>query len=209
MSRDGVVITDRENGGDVASSRFTEKLKDHKINNNNFVNLEHVSMNDWLSAGTIVAITALIYTIARDILERKKAQALAISCWLDGSIPSEMEDDNEISVIISNPSSQPIYDVVIALDIVDDKKARHQFNLMYDSARYIVCVPPGNYYTFIPWNGQGMHTVFNTAISFRDARGKWWNRDAAGRIEESYNSLDRYHVMRPPDPQSIYELKSN
>lgn len=173
------------------------------------MNLEHVNMNGWLSAGTIVAIAALIYTIARDILERKQAQALAISCWLDGNFSPEMDDDNKISVIISNPSSQPIYDVVIALDIVDDKRARRQFNLMYDSATYIVCVPPGNYYTFIPRYGQGMHTVFNTAISFRDARGKWWNKDAIGRIEESYNSLDRYHVMRPPDPQSIYEIKSN
>jgi len=166
-------------------------------------------MNDWLSAGTIVAILALVYTIARDINERRRAQALAVSCWIDGSFPSENEDEDEISVIISNPSSQPIYDVVIALDIVDDKGARHQFELMYRSATYVVSVPPGNYYTFIPWYGEGMHTVFNTAISFRDARGKWWNRDAAGRIEESYNSLDRYHVMRPPDPRSIYDCKTS
>ena len=46
-------------------------------------------MNDWLSAGTIIATLALAYPIARDIFERKRAQALAVSCWIDGGVTSE------------------------------------------------------------------------------------------------------------------------
>jgi hypothetical protein len=96
---------------------------------------------------------------------------------------------------------------MVSVDVVDDKKAKHQQNMLYESATYILCVPPGNYFTFIPWYGSGMHTYFNTAISFRDVRGKWWNKDALGRMEASYNSLDRYHIMRPPDPAPIYKYR--
>lgn len=163
-------------------------------------------MNKWLIS-TIVALLAPICSMGRERIKRKTEQALKISCWIDESIPCEQRGDDEVPVIILNLSEQSIYDVVLALDIIDDKKARHQFNLLYDTATYIANVPPGMYYTLIPWHGKGANTSFNTAISFKDARGKWWNKDAKGRLEESYNSLDRYHVMRPPGDNPIYEYE--
>ena len=76
-------------------------------------------MQTWLDFGAIVTMIALIYTIGKDISERNRRQAYSISCWIDGDFPLR-HDDGVLPVIVSNPSEQPIYDAVVAIDIVDD-----------------------------------------------------------------------------------------
>ena len=50
-----------------------------------------------------------------------------------------------------------------------------------------------------------MNKKFNSVITYRDAKGKWWCRDAAGNVEESENGLDKYGIMRPPTSEQIYK----
>ena len=50
-----------------------------------------------------------------------------------------------------------------------------------------------------------MNKKFNSVITYRDAKGKWWCRDASGNVEESENSLDKYGIMRPPTSEQIYK----
>ena len=158
-------------------------------------------MQTWLDFGAIVTMIALIYTIGKDISERNRRQAYSISCWIDGDFPLR-HDDGVLPVIVSNPSEQPIYDAVVAIDIVDDNGARDIKN--GDMASYVICIPPGTYYLFVPSHGGGANMHFNAAITFRDARRTWWHRDAAGKIERSCRSLNRYNISKPATPATIY-----
>ena len=158
-------------------------------------------MHAWLDFGAIVTMLALIYTIGKDIYERNRRQAYSISCWIDSDFPGKHKGDT-LPVIVSNPSEQPIYDAVIAIDVVDDTGARDIRK--EDLASYVICVPPGTYYVFVPWYGGGASMHFNSAITFRDARGNWWHRDAAGKIERSCRSLNRYNISKPATPATIY-----
>lgn len=126
--------------------------------------------------------------------------AAKISSWIGGEAPAK--DDNTIPVTIANYSELPIYDVVVSIDIVDDHGAHSDYS--QDFTAYIYIVPPGCYYIYAPWHGFGMNKKFNSSISFRDAKGNWWFRDAFGNIERSSNSLDKYGIMRPADSETIY-----
>jgi len=85
------------------------------------------------------------------------------------------------TAVISNASNQPIYDVVISVDIVSESKVQSFHQEEY--ASYYLMIPPGDYYTIVPWFGGGTSKKFNTSISFRDTRGRWLTRDGSGKIK--------------------------
>ena len=130
--------------------------------------------------------------------------ASKISSWIGGKAPDK--DDNTIPVTIANYSELPIYDVVVSIDIVDDSGSYSNYSQDYTAYTYIV--PPGCYYIYAPWHGYGMSKKFNSSITFRDAKGNWWCRDACGNIERSSNSLDKYEIMRPAGSKEIYPVHS-
>ena len=127
--------------------------------------------------------------------------AAKISCWI-GEAPAK--DDNTIPVTIANYSNLPIYDVVVSIDLVDDNGISSNYNEDYTAYTYFV--PPGCYYIYAPWHGLGMNKKFNSSITFRDANGNWWCRDAYGNIEQSSNSLDKYGIIRPAGSEQIYPV---
>ena len=128
--------------------------------------------------------------------------AAKISCWICGEAP--VKDDNTIPVTIAKYSELPIYDVVVSIDIVDDNG--FSSNYREDYTVYTYFVPPGCYYIYAPWHGLGMNKKFNSSITFRDAKGNWWCRDAYGNIEQSSNSLEKYGIMKPADSEQIYPV---
>ncbi len=131
----------------------------------------------------------------------RQETALKVSSWMTNEVP--LKDDETIPIMIANYTNLPIYDVVVAIDIVSDNGAYHMDQRRF--AAYTHFVPPGCYYMYAPWHGGGMNKKFNSAITYRDAKGKWWCRDAAGNVEESENSLDKYGIMRPPTSEHIYK----
>lgn len=181
------------------------------------------SMESWVSIGIagislIVAIVSLNRSSkAQDLQDQvnkmelqikeheltmiSQETALKVSSWITDEVSGQ--GDDKIPVMIANYSNLPIYDVVVAIDIVDDNGAYHIDQSKFSA--YTHFVPPGCYYIYVPWDGGGMNKKYNSAITYRDVKGKWWCRDAVGIVKESENSLDKYEIMKPPTSEQIYK----
>jgi len=172
-------------------------------------------MGNWIDLGTIVALGALIYTIVCDVVERKKQQAIKIACWLfdDYKIDTKYKERHSkkaeywASVVVSNTSEQPIYDVVVSIDTIYQNSKMTQ--IVIDNAEYVQLIPPGTFCVDVPWSGQGMNRKFNSSITFRDCAGIWWRRDAAGNIQKSNkSSIQLYNIILPRDSAEIHRIDS-
>lgn len=66
----------------------------------------------------------------------------------------------------------------------------------------VYCVPPGVYFLKTIEEEEdfyGMCKHFGPSITFKDARGKYWTRNAQGNLKkEQGSSLDVRHVSFPP-----------
>lgn len=161
---------------------------------------------NWAGWGTIIAFGALLYSIWKDLSEKRRSQAFCISTWIEDmddalQRKSLQVDKNVRTAVISNASKQPIYDVVISVDIVSEEEVQSFHQEEY--ASYYLMIPPGDYYTIVPWFRGGTSKKFNTSISFRDTRGRWWTRDGSGKIKHSINSLDLYNIKRPIGSETV------
>ncbi|CAN5218616.1 hypothetical protein BH11ACT4_BH11ACT4_02680 [soil metagenome] len=109
------------------------------------------------------------------------------------------EDSSRTRYIVVNGSSLPIYEVCISLGgaygAADPYYKGAELNTM------MVLLPPGTY--SVDQVGRsggrgGMHVQLAAAISFRDAAGKFWRRDATGQLVQTPgNPLAELEVELP------------
>jgi hypothetical protein len=139
------------------------------------------SVAEWVGAiATFSAVVVALYFSLRQSTDRKKRedrdQAVKVSAW-----PVTMGLTKESKVVLSNTSSEPIYDVVISYGVAYG--AGQTYLTGNENLIFIKRVPPGRYVSPEPKNpGGAMHTQTGIAISFRDANGKYWRRDATGKV---------------------------
>lgn len=131
------------------------------------------------AVGTIVALVALIYQWYKDLRNKEWEQAWQIACWSR----NEVSLPDEGYIIISNTSKQPIYDVIVSIDRVDLKDVGQGD----DQCTCVYCVPPGVYLLKTIREEEDYYDMckhFGPSITFRDARGKYWTRNAQGKLKK-------------------------
>ena len=137
------------------------------------------SVAEWFAAvGTIAAVVVALYIATREtrrLQKRDRAdQAHQISAW-------RLVQPGSSQVLVSNGSTLPIYDVVISYGVAYG--AGPPFSLGNASQTFVVRIPPGRYLVKEPKRGEsGMLGVVGPSISFRDANGSFWRRDAKGEL---------------------------
>lgn len=156
-----------------------------------------------ISFGTFIALVALLYQIIRDRYLSYRNQAEKISCWIDYD-NNEFKYIDQVYVeraIIANNSNQPIYDVVISVNYVEDKLSKIQVDLDYSA--FVNCVPPGNYSLNLKWLCTDLYKTYNAAICFRDINGHYWQRNAVGILSKAKSNVYRQEIL----PDKIYKVE--
>ena len=137
------------------------------------------SVAEWFAAvGTIAAVVVALYIATREtrrLQKRDRAdQAHQISAW-------RLVQLGFGEVVVSNASSLPIYDVLISYGVAYG--AGPPFSLGNANQTFVVRIPPGRYLVKEPKHGGGgMSVLVGPSISFRDANGLFWRRDAKGEL---------------------------
>ena len=158
--------------------------------------------------GTLVALMALVYRIKKDRDFDLNKQAANISCWIIEEREGENGIELDAKVCVSNTSGQPIYDVIISRDVVDDQYSDMMTG--YEWCRYCQCIPSGLFAILVPSSGAGMSKMFNASISFRDVNGQNWHRDARGEIKRiKENPIDYRELSRPITSTELLGLNKN
>jgi hypothetical protein len=142
---------------------------------------------------TFLAVCVALYFSHEDTRNRAKkekwSQAVRISAW-------PIRRGSEAKVVISNVSLETISNVVLSYGVAYGAGLPYlkgNANLIF-----IKRVPPGQSLSPEPMNpGGGMHTQTGIAISFRDARGNYWRRDATGKLEPTKSTFQELDVIEP------------
>jgi hypothetical protein len=157
----------------------------------------------------IGTVSAIIFAFVQIIKERHiqhKLQATCVSCWMSQDIKVNVKSPGERVIEIMNSSQQPVYDVVISIDSVGYSKKGIAINK--EEFTYIKIIPPGHYYTMVKFGGGGMSMQFSSSISFTDASGSNWYRDAYGSLHnKKHNAMYERNVALPVYSACIYKVK--
>ena len=97
------------------------------------------------SFATIVALFALAYQMYRDRKIDSKKQASKVCCWLERNFNYFARDIGDVYseiIIVSNESNQPIYDVRVSIQMVNDNQVDDSHDYEYE---YVQCLAPGTY----------------------------------------------------------------
>lgn len=165
----------------------------------------------WVGAfGTIAAFMAVIYQMVHEkhlrryaeltnVQNELRAQASQVSCWYDLGSGS--------SVVISNQSSQPIYDVAVALLKFDDPMMPQSIEALISDGNItghllsrIHVVPPGKYLLEVMnhpnWKD---HPYFSVDFAFTDSAGNSWLRRKNGDLVQLPAKPDEHLFRRKYD----------
>ena len=156
------------------------------------------------AVGTIWAIVFAAFQLRKERLVNEKEQASYITCW----VPQEDSgvNQNGRSVEIVNNSQQSIYNVAISIDSVHFD-SRH-VSYVNQTCTYIHIIPPGRYSTNAYYGGGGMHTQMSVSISFTDACGRHWYRNAWGNLEKKkHDAIYERKISLPITSAKLQKIK--
>ncbi|TFC06546.1 hypothetical protein [Cryobacterium sp. MDB2-33-2] len=138
--------------------------------------------------GTAAAVvTALVIASKEGRRIRKDAdwnQAQKISAWV--RYPDVFRPDSGRTVV-SNSSDAQIWDVFLSEGSVSRGDGA-AYKTGSEANACVLKVPPGLWMLPFPprfGQGSGMGTHVDVSISFRDARGLFWRRDANGKLTQT------------------------
>lgn len=153
------------------------------------------SVPDWFAAvGTIGAVAVALYLAekgARDQRGREReAQASCISSW---------HQPGREDVVISNPSSSAIYNVAISFGVSygegEPFQQGNEFNV------FLRALPAGESRIHEPPTPPELvGRELAVSVTFKDAQGVHWRRDATGKLYETaeqsnYSGLNVTHPV--------------
>ena len=111
--------------------------------------------------------------------EKKITDALKELCRIQ-NIDCDVANDGEEGLLFA---LNPIYDVIVSIDRVDLKDVGQGD----DQCTCVYCVPPGVYLLKTIREEEDYYDMckhFGPSITFRDARGKYWTRNAQGKLKK-------------------------
>jgi len=149
--------------------------------------------------GGAAAFLLLWWTVSQILRQRKYEHAEKISAWVADEGPNK-----HTYVDVSNGSNWPIYEVVVNLvayqgaapltgrELNNFPKELIKYRKMYQ------VVPPGKHTEAFAGFYRGMHLHPGVEIAFIDKAGRYWIRNAQGKLRKLKNSpLDYYEILRP------------
>jgi hypothetical protein len=157
---------------------------------------------DWITAisgigsavGTIGAVGVALWFSQAETRRRKREersrQAEQISAWLEIDDFEEAEKTERTHCVVSNGSNQLVYDVVVSLVAVHGAFRRTAVGVDRNGPQggYQTYVggpfPPGRQTLTIGYRGSALQVRYGVELAFRDARGRYWIRDANGDLKE-------------------------
>jgi hypothetical protein len=142
--------------------------------------------------GTVAAVVVALWIAGRDGRRARRtaerAQAVCISAWHGFVILGPRGEAHQNIVMMLNGSEAPIWDVCVSAGV--QHGAGPAYGRGAELNRCVNIVPPGRYRVEEP-NGfregalPGMMARLDAAISFRDADGRFWRRDATGLLTQT------------------------
>lgn len=168
------------------------------------------NVTDWgtvLGAiATAAAVVVALYVAGRDGRRARRAdvwsQASKVSAWhADLLLGPRGHERTEKVVVILNESGAPIWDVCVSAG--GQHGAASAWYEGNELNNCVTIIPPGRYRIPAPAGfdegaSPGMNTRLDAAISFRDADGAFWRRDAAGHLARTKrNPFAELKIERP------------
>ena len=148
-----------------------------------------------------IALLALVVSVATyrlNVRDRRhaweaqeRAQAEEVAGWLVREMCEEHEE-MEWKAYVRNSSKSPVYDVLYVVHDSQDLDAA--------MPEMIPLIPPDTTWDFFPtWFGDQPEGNPRVYMTFRDKRGKAWQRDTHGRLSPVRRNVDD---APPADPVS-------
>ena len=153
----------------------------------------------------------LAETSQREAAQQHRAQAEVISAWTSGRLRSEVSGtitEGGLAVELSNPSAQPIYDVLIFEVFVqgsgpgtgEDWMADHLASNHFRAFKALPSVPPGTWAVELEWVSPPPQGVIGIEIAFTDRSGATWIRRATGQLVELTTAPPEHYGLSRPFP---------
>ncbi len=153
-----------------------------------------ISMNtilDFLSsAGTIVALITLTVDVRERYRNEQISQAQNVACWLTTNLNAGQQE-----VTISNDNQVPIYEVSLSLD---DLQSPDYHGETEEWCSFVQSVPPGIHRIYVPSAGGGMCHRYGPSITFKDAKGRYWHRNAIGKLTQIHEETKKFRKLLSP-----------
>ena len=135
---------------------------------------------------------------AREAQER--AQAEEVAGWLVREMCEEHKE-MEWKAYVRNSSKSPVYDV---LYVIHDSR-----DLDAAMPEMIPLIPPDTTWDFFPtWFGDQPEENPRVYMTFRDKRGKAWQRDTHGRLTSFRRNIDHAPPADPVSGRISYDKKN-
>lgn len=174
-----------------------------------------LSSQAWVAVGSIATAVAVIVALVQVYGERKsrleaetQGQASLVATWLGGRPPrGQAVPTGDLGVTLRNASSEPVYDVVVWLVLVQGAGPRSG----EESAKVggmrpatLAILPPGSYWSSVGGWSPGMYARPGVEVAFTDAAGRHWVRRAHGRLDQlASDSVTHYGLSRPVDWETM------
>ena len=150
------------------------------------------------SAIALLALVVSVATYRLNVRDRRHAweaqewaQAEEVAGWLVRERCEEHEE-MEWKAYVRNSSNSPVYDVLFVIHDSQDLDAA--------MPEMIPLIPPDTTWDFFPtWFGNQPEGNPRVYMTFRDKRGKAWQRDTHGRLTRIQRNVDN---VPPADPVS-------
>lgn len=156
-------------------------------------------------AGVVISLHQVHQERTQRIERELRLQADRVAAWFEDvgshTAPSASHSIYR-SVVISNNSEAPIYDVIIScVGMYGAGPAARGENAPVDYKNRVLIsqINPGSWSVWLPTDGSGMGVITTVEIAFRDACGTSWVRRGSGCIEAlEGRTIDCYHIGLPP-----------
>lgn len=151
----------------------------------------------WIAAiGTVAAVSLALWEAGserrRRVRQERRAQAENVSAWFDYA-------NNDL--VVSNESTQPVYEAVLSMVLMQGAGPRRGEDLHEgpgDHRRVFAVVPPGRWRAAGPIGWAGMSAHPGVEVAFTDHRATHWVRRAGGGIETIASAPIDYFVIGRP-----------
>jgi hypothetical protein len=150
----------------------------------------------WAIASVALVVSAATYRLnVRDKRyaweAQERTQAEEVAGWLVREMCEEHKEV-EWKAYVRNSSRSPVYDVLYVVHDIEDLDAA--------MPEMIPLIPPDTTWDFSPtWFGDQPDANLRVYMTFRDKRGKAWQRDTHGRLTPLERNVDN---APPADPVS-------
>lgn len=136
------------------------------------------------AAAAMVALWLGLGDRRRRKREDRQAQAVRVSAWYGSGVSDVVGNE---ALVILNASGLPIYNVVVALVLVQGSGSRTTKDLLKiegldDQIASVHTLPPGRWRVLVGMGWAGMSRWPGAEIAFTDAAGGHWIRSADGHL---------------------------